>query len=405
MSPNLECPRLRPGLAATPDSGDSRFIYIFDQLRLGKHPQRLSLPEFLWVQLFDGQRTLRDIQAEGMRRLGGMLLPLEWLTALVERLDEALFLDGPRFRERLASPIREPSCIGSYEGEPEALRRQLTGLFTGPRGPGLPRETPVDERLRAALVPHIDYHRGGATFAWGFREVFEHNAASLFVIIGTSHYSPHRFTLTRKDFKTPLGIVATDQAYIDRLAAHYGDGLFDDELAHLPEHSIELEVVLLQFLYEKRRPVRIVPLLVGPFADCVADPALAPSARNDVGRMVEALRRAEAETAEPICYLISGDLAHIGPKFGDPRQVDEPFLAHSQEQDQRLMSRTEAVDMAGYFRVIADEHDRRRICGLPPTYTLLEAIRPSQGRLVHYDQYVHPQGFESVSFASVAFYR
>src|SRR5205814_3982684 len=132
--------------------------------------------------------------------------------------------------------------------EPEALRRQLRRLFTGPRGPGLPEEPKPDGRLRAALLPHIDYRRGGTTYAWGFKEVFERTDASLFVIIGTSHYSSERFTLTRKDFKTPLGIVPTDQEYIDRLVKHYGDGLFDDPLAHLPEHSIELEVVFLQYL-------------------------------------------------------------------------------------------------------------------------------------------------------------
>jgi hypothetical protein len=65
----------------------------------------------------------------------------------------------------------------------------------------------------------------------------------------------------------------------------------------------------------------------------------------------------------------------------------------------------EKADMNGYFRVLTEEGDCRRICGFPPTYTLLEAIRPSQGRLLNYDRYVHPQGFESVSFASVGFYR
>src|SRR5262249_34028540 len=153
---------------------------------------------------------------------------------------------------------------------------QLERLFTCPGGPGFPEPPPGkngqrDGRLRAALIPHIDYNRGGISFAWGFKEVAEQTDASLFVIIGTSHYSLSRFTLTRKNFKTPLGIVPTDQEYIDKLIARYGDGLFDDELAHLPEHSIELEVVFLQYLYEGRRNIRIVPLLVGPFADCVLD--------------------------------------------------------------------------------------------------------------------------------------
>jgi AmmeMemoRadiSam system protein B len=235
--------------------------------------------------------------------------------------------------------------------------------------------------------------------------VFERSDASLFVIIGTSHYSPYRYTLTRKNFKTPLGTVPTDQEYIDRLVAHYGNGLFEDELrAHLPEHSIELEVVFLQYLYENRRPIRIVPLVVGSFQDAVAS-GVPPRVQDDIGRMIGALRCAEEETKESICYLISGDLAHIGPKFNDPEPVHQAQLASSRDQDHALLQRAEAADASGYFRVIADEYDCRRICGLPPTYTVLEAAQPRSGKLLHYDQYVHPRGYESVSFASMAFYR
>jgi AmmeMemoRadiSam system protein B len=353
--------------------------------------------------MFDGRRTLRDVQAEAMQLAGGQLIPLALFEQLVERLESALFLDSPQFRESVNGPVREPSCIGCYDGDPEALRRQLRKLFTAKDGPGLPQEKKPDGNLRAALIPHIDYTRGGHTFAWGFKEVFERTEASLFVIIGTSHYSPHRYTLTRKQFKTPLGIVPTDQAYIDRLVQHYGDGLFDDEICHLPEHSIELEVVFLQYLYENRRPVRIVPLVVGPFQDSVEANSL-PALRPDVARMIEALGKAEAEANEPVCYIISGDLAHIGPKFEDPEPVTEPTLAYSRAQDDAILKQAEAADAAGYFQVIADEGDRRRICGLPPTYTLLEAIRPRRGKVLHYDQYAHPIGYESVSFASVAFY-
>ncbi len=404
-----ECPRLRPGLAAAADRQHPQFIILSDQLGLGRQPQRLNVLEFSSVQLFNGRNTLPDIQAETMRQLGGVLLPLEFFVSLVERLDAALFLDGPRFQERAGNPVREPACIGTYPPEPDGVRRHLERLFTGPQGPGLPGEplralTQPGSPLRAALIPHIDYHRGGHSFAWGFKEVFEQVDASLFVIIGTSHYSAHRFTLTRKDFKTPLGIAPTDQTYVDRLVAHYGPGLFDDELTHLPEHSIELEVVFLQYLYENRRPFRIVPLVVGSFQDCILG-NLVPSARTDIGRMIEALQKVEAETAEPIFYIISGDLAHIGPKFGDRQPVNDAQLQNSRHMDQALLKQMEKADTNGYFRVLMEEGDCRRICGFPPAYTLLEAIRPHHGRLLHYDRYVHPQGFESVSFASVGFYR
>ncbi|HLN33250.1 MAG TPA: AmmeMemoRadiSam system protein B [Gemmataceae bacterium] len=402
MAP-AECPRFRSGLVAVPDQSDPHYVFVVDQLRISSRPQRLSLLEFGWLQMFNGRRTLRDIQAEAMRQVNGQLLPLELFARLAAKLDEALLLDGPRLRSLRSAPVREPSCIGCYAADPNILRTQLEHFFTCPEGPGLPRALQPDRRLCAALMPHIDYHRGGMSFAWGFKEVFEQTDAALFVIVGTSHYSSERFTLTRKDFKTPLGVARTDQDYIDRLVAHYGPGLFEDELAHLPEHSIELEVVFLQYLYEKHRAIRIVPLVVGSFQDAI-NGGRPPRDCEDIGRMIEALRRAEKETAESICYIISGDLAHLGPKFGDNEPVAAPLLRNSRDQDQAILRKAEAANVDGYFQVIADEGDRRRICGLPPTYIVLDAFRPSRGKVLHYDQYVHPRGYESVSFASVAFY-
>ena len=80
-------------------------------------------------------------------------------------------------------------------------------------------------------------------------------------------------------------------------------------------------------------------------------------------------------------------------------------LDHSRKQDKAIIRAAETANPSSYFEVIAAEQDERRICGLPPTYTALEALRPSSGKLLHYDQYAHPDGSESVSFASMAFYR
>ena len=203
--------------------------------------------------------------------------------------------------------------------------------------------TASQERIVALLAERN--HAFESNHPWTtFKEVFEKTDASLFVIIGTSHYSGHRFTLTRKNFQTPLGVMPTDQTYIDRLVSHYGSGLFDDEwLAHFPEHSIELEVVFLQYLYEERRDIRIVPLVVGSFQDAVVGRTF-PDKQGDIGGMIAALRSVEAETNEPICYIISGDLAHLGPKFDDPEPVQQPLLKHSRKQDQDLMHKAEAID-------------------------------------------------------------
>jgi AmmeMemoRadiSam system protein B len=305
-------------------------------------------------------------------------------------------------------PVRKPACIGCYNADPNILTTQLRVLFTAPGGPGLPSERPGSPRpdgtrLRAALLPHMDYARGNVTYGWGFKELVEQSDARVFVIVGTSHYSLNRFTLTRQDFETPLGVVETNREYVDRIAKGYGPGVFDDPLAHHPEHSIELEVVLLQYLLGGHRPFKIVPLLVGSFGDCVDEWTL-PAEVDDIGRMIAALRAAEAACPEPVCYLISGDLAHIGPKFGDKAKAAGPWLAESRKQDQAILAELERADPAAYFRVIAAERDRRRICGLPPTYLTLEAARPRSGRVLHDQQFVHPKGHESVSFAAAAFY-
>ncbi len=394
-------PSLRPGLAGQAAEGG---VILFDPMRIGK-PIPLTRLGLEIVRRFDGTRTLRDVQAEIMGFTGGTLVPLDTFTALVEGLDEALLLESPRFRELLTGPVRRPSCIGSYDGNPTKLRDQLHKLFTAPDGPGLPgdaRPSPHG-RLRAALLPHMDYGRGNITYGWGFKELVEQTDARVFVIVATSHYSLHRFTLTRQNFETPLGIVETDQEYVDRIEREYGPGLFDDVHAHLPEHSIELEVVLLQYLLEGKRPFRIVPLLVGSFSDCV-DEKMTPDEASDIRGMVDVLRRVEAMCPEPVCYLISGDLAHIGPKFGDEAPAAGPWLAASRKQDEAILQQIERADPRSYFETIAAEDDRRRICGLPPTYLTLAAARPTKGRVLHYQQFVHPKGDESVSFAAAAFY-
>ncbi len=390
-----ERPLLRECLGLAPNGTDRQYV-VWDRLRLTNNAVIVTDVELECLKLFDGRRNLHDIPRDLMPVVGGFLVPVESIEGLARRMDRAGFLD---------SPVRKPIWVQHYQADPVLLRRQIDRLFTGPGGSGLPGEPRPDGSLRAALVPHIDYARGGATYTWGFKELYERTDASLFVIIGTSHRSPKRFTLTRKHFETPFGIAPTDRGYIDRLVAHYGPGLFDDEInAHLPEHSIELEVVFLQYLYAGKRPFRIVPLVVGSFQDTVAD-RRPPHERRDIGRMVAALRATERDTPEPICYVISGDLAHIGPEFEDPDRLSDAFLKHSREQDEAILRATEKADPAGYFGVIAAENNERRICGLPPTYLTLQALAPGRGKVLAYDQYVQPDRNLSVSFASVTFYQ
>jgi AmmeMemoRadiSam system protein B len=393
-------PKLRPYLEAGPH-GENMFV-LHDPRMVGR-PVVVSPLALALAEQFDGEQTLAEIRAKMTRKFPGLTIPLNALVGLAEALDDALLLDSPRLCELFEAPVRKPTCLGSYSADPGQLREQLTKLFTADGGPGLPGEPrSTSEKLRAVLVPHMDYGRGNITYGHGFAELVRNTAATTFVIVATSHYSPHRFTLTRQHFDTPLGLVETYRDYVDAVGAAYGDGLFDDPVAHVPEHSIELEVVLLKFLLGDR-PFRIVPLLVGSFRDCVNQKA-SPETAEDVGRMVAALRSAEKASSDEVCYLISGDLAHIGPKFKDRRKAAGPWLDESRAKDTEILKTLEAADPAAYFDSIAAEGDARRICGLSPTWLTLAAVKPRAGKVLHYQQYVEPNGHESVSFAAAAFY-
>jgi AmmeMemoRadiSam system protein B len=390
-------PTLRRYLSA--ERADGGYV-LFDPRQAGD-PIGLSAVGFAIVRMMEGKRSVLGLSLETG-------VAVEDVTAIVVALDEARLLDGPTWRRFVSEPVRQPTCVGVYPADPDGVRRQMQGLFTGKGGPGMPggvkRQT--DGRLRAVLLPHMDYTRGNVTYGHGFKALAEATDARLFVVVATSHHPTTRFTLSRQHFATPLGVVETDQAFVDRVVKRYGDRLFDDPAAHVPEHSIELELPPLQFLYESRsvdRPVRIVPLLVGSFGEYV-EGNRSPREGDDVRRLAEALATAEAEAGEPVCYLISGDLAHIGPKFDDPAPLDDARLAHSRGQDERLLDALMRTDADDYFRVIADEGDERNICGLPPTYLALLATKPTAGRVLHYQQFVAPDRHESVSFAAAAFY-
>jgi len=403
LDPTLR-PCLRRGLQAV--QLDHETWILSDRQRLSPEVLGLSLGAVRILQEFDGQKSLLEIQRKCISL--GLNVSLAEVHEIAQALDDALFLEGPGFEAYLRGPVRRPSCIGCYPPEPAAIRSLLDSLFEPPAGPGKPVEMPVSPAgagpLRAALLPHMDYRRGGVTYGWGFAELLRQTRSRLFVIVATSHYSLQRFTLTRQDFLTPLGRVATDQEYVDRIVAEFGDEVFADPYAHYPEHSIELEVLMLQHLLADREPFRIVPLLVGSFQDCI-ERGIDPAEQPDIRRMVQALQRAEASAGEPVCYLISGDLAHIGPKFRDPDPVSEDQLATSARADQQLLDRLAAADPRGLFSEIAREQDRRRICGFPPSWLTLEVTRPGSGRVLHYQQYVDPDRQESVSFAAAGFYQ
>ena len=97
----------------------------------------------------------------------------------------------------------------------------------------------------AILMPHIDFRVAPAVYGPGFAPLQDHDA-DLVIMVGTSHYwADDAFILTEKDFTTPLGIVKTDVDLVRALSESL-PGVAKTDIAHRPEHSLELHLVGLQ---------------------------------------------------------------------------------------------------------------------------------------------------------------
>ena len=362
------------------------------------------------VRHFDGQSTLTEIQARALRNTGHFVAMKE-LEDLVRRFDEAMILDGPAFAmfyQQYRQSGRRPAALAgrSYAATLRALRAQLEQFFVGQNGAGTPAVDGVSSSsgFRGILSPHIDFQRGGPVYTWSYRELAERSHADTFVILGVAHqYCRRRFVLTRKDFETPLGVVPTDRSYVDGLAALAGRDLFEDELSHRTEHSIEFQVVFLQYLLGGRRDFTIVPILVGSFHDLM-ERGIDPLADPDVRRFIEALRIVEAGHGKTVAYIGGIDLCHVGPEFGDPSPVDPLLQEQVRRFDGTMLDRAAAGDAEGWFRTAGNIGNRWRVCGLAATYTFLHAIGPARGRLLRYEQALDDRRTCCVSFASMAFH-
>ena len=93
------------------------------------------------------------------------------------------------------------------------------------------------------------------------------------------------------------------------------------------------------------------------------------------------------ESPGRICVIAGADLAHVGRRFGDSSGPTEQSLQRVEREDRIFLNLVEQGDAEGMFRSIAEENDRRRVCGYPPIYMTLRCIDDPQGKLLQYRQW------------------
>jgi AmmeMemoRadiSam system protein B len=123
-----------------------------------------------------------------------------------------------------------------------------------------------------------------------------------------------------------------------------------------------------------------------------------------IRQFIDALKEAVSSLGIEVCYIASADLAHMGVQFGDRDGVSEYGLRVIAQEDQEMLEYAEKMDGEGFFSSISRERDRRKICGLPAIYSMLNTLEAKEGKLLKYDQAFTPETGSVVTFASLAFY-
>ncbi len=371
------------------------FLYLRDPLSLSDDNVLVPSPLVPLLALCDGTRDLAGLRSAFALRTG-IEMGDQHLTGLIERLDSALLLEGPGFDaasaqalgEYRSAPRRMPFHAGAvYPEGPAELREMIAGFCEAAPAASVGG---AGGRLVGMLSPHIDFARGGRTYA----QTWQAAAADLdgierAIVLGTDHMGGRAtLTLTGQSYSTPLGTLATDVDVVERLAGVLGEAeAYRQELHHRSEHSVELACVWMHSFLEFQGP-GLVPILCGSFADYVAGNGH-PKDSSDLDRAIDVLAAAAAERRTLV--IAAADLAHVGPVFGDAAPVGGAGRHGLELHDHESLAAVCEGDAAGFLDLSVTEGDRRRICGLSPIYLMLEVLRraygaPASGLAMGYDQ-------------------
>lgn len=265
--------------------------------------------------------------------------------------------------------IRKPAVAGQfYAGSMDALRGELQQL--------IPHVT-AKRTVLGVISPHAGYLYSGATAG---RLLAAVEVPRRVVILGPNHHGRGTTlaALAPEDgWQTPLGIVPIEKR-LSGLIQQLIPVVQADEVAHLFEHSLEVQVPFLQYL---RPDVSIVPLCLsfGDYAGCEL-----------LGKGLAAAIRGYKE---PVLILASSDMTHY------------ESAESAQKKDMLALGRALALDAKGLVEVCRNK--KITMCGVIPAAVMLVAVKElgaSQAELVAYTNSGEVTGdlSEVVAYAGVA---
>ncbi len=242
--------------------------------------------------------------------------------------------------------IRRPYVAGTfYEGNAESLQNQIERCFLHKFGPKKMPEVAANgpRKIVGLICPHAGYAYSGPVAANAYFELARDGRPDVVVILGPNHsgYGSAIALMNEGFWRTPLGDVKIDGDIASKIVRE--TRLVDvDDSAHRFEHSIEVQLPFLQYLYGT--DFKFVPI-------CFLMQDLQSAV--EVGKAL-----AEILATKNAVVIASSDFTHYEPQ------------AIAERKDMAALRAVEAMDEKLLLSTI--EEQRISACGYGPITALIE---------------------------------
>ena len=245
-----------------------------------------------------------------------------------------------------------------YSDDPQQLGAELNEYLANVKQEKL-------DNVMALLLPHAGYRYSGQVAAYGLKQL-EGRSFKRVIVLGPSHQISMPGIVSIPDMthlETPLGVVELDREFISRLWKHPE---FQSIMqAHVSEHSVQIEVPLLQRMLGD---FKLVPIVVGQLDE--------HSARKIADILLQYI---EPDTL----VIVSSDFTHYGARFSY-MPFDSDIEQNLRKLNMGAFEKIEQKDLPGFDRYY--ESTGATICGRSPIFILLAMLPEDAGvHLLRYD--------------------
>jgi AmmeMemoRadiSam system protein B len=279
--------------------------------------------------------------------------------------------------------LRKPAAAGTfYPGSRNEIISMLDNLFSSP---SVKRLKPAGPEMIGFVSPHAGYIYSGKTAAHGYQRISNAGKEATFIILGPNHYGvgPEISIYPSGEWETPLGNVSIDKDFIDKICSVCNGDIMMDASAHLYEHSIEVQIPFLQYLFGNN--FKIVPI-------CMLNQSISVS--NAVANFLYDVYLDFENKGKKVFFIASSDFSHYVQK------------KKAEKDDKDAIEKIKSLDVRSFYEAIGKK--QISICGYGPISTLMflsKKLGSSQVNLLDYSTSADATGDEEqvVGYASIEF--